>query len=170
MSYATPDDMIAEFGQREMQSIGDPDGNGTIDLVRVQNALDKASEQIDFAAGQRCALPLTLTAPSVQTFLQQLCIDIARYRLTGSSGITVTDEVRDRYKEADEKLAKIISGKIVLVEQDNDAQGLQPGNLTSGQAESEAARRHLRPGGRELREYRFGFENFNRMGRDEYDW
>jgi phage gp36-like protein len=165
MSYATPQDMINEFGQREMQSIGDPDDTGTIDLVRVQNALDKASEQIDFAAGQRCALPLTLTTPSVQTFLQQLCLEIARYRLTGSSGITVTDEVRDRYKEADEKLSKIISGKIVLCEQTDDAQGLQPNNLTSGQAESECARRQLSPHGRDMREFRFGLENFNRMGR-----
>src|SRR5450830_635439 len=117
MSYATLQDMIDEFGLREMQSIGDPDGTGTVDEARVGNALNKASEQIDFAAGQRCGLPLVINTPAVATFLQQLCIDIARYRLTGSSGITATDEVKDRYKEADIKLQHIISGKILLCEQ-----------------------------------------------------
>jgi phage gp36-like protein len=137
MPYATVQDMIDEFGLREMLAIGDLDDTGAIDTARVENALSKASEQIDFSAGQRCSLPLTITSPSVATFLKQLCLDIARYRLTGSSGVTVTEEVRDRYKEADSKLEKIIGGKIVLCEQnaaDGSDGGLQPGNLTAGEA------------------------------------
>jgi phage gp36-like protein len=132
--------MVDEFGQREMRTIGDPDGTGEMVIERVQNALDKASDQIDFAAGQRCALPLDTSGPQVQTFLKQLCMDIARYRLTGSSGITATDEVRDRYKEADGKLQQIISGKIILCAQVGigaggpASGGLQPDNLTAGEA------------------------------------
>lgn len=146
MSYATPQDMIDEFGIREMQSIGDPDGTGVIDTVRLQNALDKASEQIDFSAGQRCALPLVIASPAAATFLRQLCLDIARYRLTGSSGITATEEVKDRYKEADAKLERIASGKILLCEQTGAGgiggpQGLSPENLTAGEAASEGAER-----------------------------
>lgn len=141
MTYATVQDMLDEFGLREMQNIGDLEGIGEIDNARIQNALAKASEQIDFAAGQRCALPLVIDTPSVATFLKQLCLDIARYRLTGSSGVTATDEVKDRYKEADAKLEKIISGKIVLCEQ-SDA-GLQPANLTAGEALSESSSRIL---------------------------
>lgn len=150
MSYGTPQDMVDEYGQREMQIIGDPDGAGAMDLVRVQNALDKASDQIDFAAGQRCALPLAISTPSVATFLKQLCMDIARYRLTGSSGVTATDEVRDRYKEADAKLQQIIAGKIILCAQVGigadggpASPGLQPNNLTAGEAEFDAAPRRL---------------------------
>lgn len=141
-SYATPQDMIDEFGIREMQIIGDPDATGEVVTARVQNALDKASEQIDFSAGQRCALPLVITSPSVATFLKQICIDVARYRLTGSSGITATDEVKDRYKEATANLEKVACGKIILCAQSGDGivsggQGLQPENLTAGTAESE---------------------------------
>ncbi|MDP3841056.1 MAG: DUF1320 domain-containing protein [Oxalobacteraceae bacterium] len=139
MTYATPQDMIDEFGLREMQIIGDPDGTGAVVTARVQNALDKASEQIDFFAGQRCALPLVVTAPAVATFLNQLCMDIARYRLTGSSGISATDEVKDRYKEADAKLAQISNGKIILCAQNGQGtaggNGLQPESLTAGEAE-----------------------------------
>ena len=145
MPYATPTDMIDEFGLREMRCIGDRDGTGDVVTTRVEYALGKASEQIDFAAGQRCALPLVINSPSVATFLKQLCVDIARYRLTGSSGITVTDDVRDRYKEAEAKLNQIITGKIVLcaqgAEADGGAQGLQPTNLSAGEAASESAER-----------------------------
>lgn len=154
MSYATPQTMIDEFGLREMQAIGDPDGTGDVVTARVQNALDKASEQIDFFAGQRCALPLVVSTPAVATFLSQLCMDIARYRLTGSSGITATDEVRDRYKEADAKLAQITSGKIVLCAQTgigpdgttSAGSGLQPDNLTAGTAEFDGAPRRFGAG------------------------
>lgn len=146
MSYATPQDMIDEFGNREMQIIGDPDGTGAMVQARVQNALDKASEQIDFAAGQRCELPLVIASPAVATFLKQLCMDIARYRLTGSSGITATDEVKDRYKEADAKLQQVIAGKILLAAQNPDGgvsagQGLQPTNLTAGEASFDTTER-----------------------------
>lgn len=146
MTYATPQDMIDQFAEREMRAIADLEDTGDIDLNRVQLALNNASEQIDFSAGQRCALPLVITSPSVATFLKQLCIDIARYRLTGSSGVSVTDEVKDRYKEANEKLDRIIAGKIVLCAQSGEGvgsggQGLQPDNLTAGEAESESAGR-----------------------------
>jgi phage gp36-like protein len=155
MPYATTQDMIDEFGQRELQAIGDPDGTGEIDTVRVENALARASEQIDFAAGQRCALPLTISSPSVATFLKQLCLDIARYRLTGSSGVTATDEVRDRYKEADAKLQQIIAGKIILCEMDQNGEtgggGLQPGKLSAGEASADHGERVFN--GRIYRDY-----------------
>jgi phage gp36-like protein len=145
MPYATVQDMIDEFGNREMQIIGDPDGTGEMVTARVENALSKASEQIDFFAGQRCTLPMVITSPSVATFLKQLCMDIARYRLTGSSGITATDEVKDRYKEADTKLQSIACGKILLTDPTADGAGnsggLQPENLTAGEASFDAADR-----------------------------
>lgn len=147
MSYATPQNMIDEFGLREMQIIGDPDGTGAVVTERVQNALDKASEQIDFFAGQRCPLPLIVASTAVSTFLNQLCMDIARYRLTGSSGITATDEVKERYKEADAKLTQIASGKIILCEQTGSngssagVGGLQPNSLTPGEVEFDAGGR-----------------------------
>lgn len=139
-SYATPQDMIDEFSEREMLAIADLQDTGVVDATRVQNALNKASEQIDFSIGQRCALPLVIVSPAVASYLKQLCLDIARYRLTGSGGVTATDEVKDRYKEADEKLSKIANGKIVICEQGAE-QGLQPGIASAGEAESESAGR-----------------------------
>ena len=144
MPYATPDDMIAEYGQREMRIIGDPEGTGSMVVERVLNALAKASEQIDFYVGQRCALPLASIEPSAATFLQQLCMDMARYRLTGSSGITATDEVKARYQEADDKLKLIASGKIMLAAQGTASAGnagLQVDSLTAGEASYDAAPR-----------------------------
>lgn len=144
MPYATPDDMIAEYGQREMRIIGDPEGTGSIVVERVLNALSKASDQIDFYVGQRCALPLVSVEPAAAAFLQQLCMDMARYRLTGSSGISATDEVKNRYQEADDKLKLIASGKIVLADQGSTAAGnpgLQVDSLTAGEATYDAAPR-----------------------------
>jgi phage gp36-like protein len=150
--------MVDEFGQREMRVIGDPDGTGEMVLERVQGALAKASEQIDFAASQRCALPLVITNPSTASFLKQLCMDIARYRLTGSSGITATDEVRDRFNAADGKLNQIIAGKIVLCEQNSGGapggNGLQPEGLTAGEVEFDTAPRVFSPRG--LRDFMGG--------------
>jgi phage gp36-like protein len=148
-AYATIQAMIDLFGEREMRIIGDPDGTGALVEAHVQGALNTASEQIDFYAGQRCALPLVITSPAVATFLSQLCMDIARYRLTGSSGITATNEVHTRYQEAVATLDKITSGKIILCSQTgltpggSAGSGLQPDNLTAGEAESEGAPRRF---------------------------
>lgn len=153
MTYATPQDMIDAFGARECAMIADPDDSGTADQAVLGRALAAATNEINFAAGQRCPLPLTIGDPTVAQFLQQLCLDIARYRLTGTSGVTVTAACNDRYVEAKAQLDKVVAGKILLCDPNAVAAivaaggqgGLNPNAVTAGEAESVGAPRQLTP-------------------------
>jgi phage gp36-like protein len=138
MNYATPQDMIDDFGLREMLCIGDPENTGAVDLVHVSHALETASGAIDFAASQHNQLPLqNLPQPTIIK-LREVCCALARYKLTGSSGVTVTDVVKDRYAEVNLWLEKIALGKVFLVPQPGadagSGGGMSAQNLTAGEA------------------------------------
>lgn len=110
MSYATPAQMIARFGDGEMMALSDRVGAGGVDLAVVQGALDEAGAEIDPYLAPRYALPL-LTVPRI---VAGFACDIARYRLAGAGGTTVTDEVRHRYKDAIAFLDRVARGQIGL--------------------------------------------------------
>lgn len=143
-SYVTVADVVQAFGMRELNMLADRNQDGVYEPDVVQSHILEAEQQINFAIAQRCQLPLL--APSVEILgrIKQWALDITRYRLTGSSGVTVTSDVDARYKEAKDDLDRVTSGKIILCAQSSrDAQGnllgngLQPNNLTAGEAESE---------------------------------
>lgn len=115
MSYATPQDMLARFGERELIQLSDPLAS-VPDDVKITQALEDASAEIDAYLQGRYALPLA----NVPTVLPRLACDIARYRLWEDKS---SEEVRDRYKDAVRMLEMIAKGVIDLG-QPGDGSGL----------------------------------------------
>lgn len=109
MSYATPADMNAQFGEREVIALTDRDNLGYLDTVVLQGALDNASEEIDAYLVGRYVVPLLVVSKLLVTY----CCDIARYRLSGAQ-VTEVDVVRNRYKDALRFLEAVRDGKIDL--------------------------------------------------------
>lgn len=107
--YATREDMIGRFGERECCDLvniavpGDDDG-GAMDY-----ALRAASDEIDGYIAGRYTLPLVSRPP----ILTGIACDIARYRLTGNEH-PCTDEIRDRYRDGVRYLEKVAKGDVSL--------------------------------------------------------
>jgi len=110
MTYATQTTMITRYGEREVIALTDREDLGIIDDAVLQSALAEADAEIDpYLLAARYALPLT----KVPLILDSFACDITRYRLCGA-GVTETDEVRNRYRDAVQFLEKVAAGKISL--------------------------------------------------------
>lgn len=110
MAYATVQDMVARFGDLEVMQITDRLNTGEIDPEVAMVALDDATAEIDAYLG-RFARPFAETPP----ILKRLCCDIARYRLSATSGVLITEEVRNRYKiDVLDLLRAIAKGEVQL--------------------------------------------------------
>lgn len=91
--YANVQDMVARFGDLEVIQISDRNTDGMIDDDVVLVALADATAEIDAYLG-RFKQPFAEMPP----ILKRLCCDIARYRLAATSGVLITEEIRNRYK------------------------------------------------------------------------
>ncbi|WP_140918182.1 gp436 family protein [Limnobaculum xujianqingii] len=109
MSYATGDDMVTTFGERECISLTDHNHTGEIDQIVMDNALSRASAEIDGYLVGRYATPW----PDAPRILVGRCCDIARYQLA-SAERTLSDEIKLRYDDAIRFLVQVASGKISL--------------------------------------------------------
>lgn len=109
MSYATENDMIARFGEREVRILTDRENMGLIDAAVLTYALTQADAEIDGYLQGRYALPLA----EVPTLLVGIACDVARYRLAGTD-IRETDPIRMRYKDAAKLLTSISKGELNL--------------------------------------------------------
>lgn len=109
MTYATQQDMLNRFGQSEVVALTDRANLGTIDAAMLDGALAEAVAEIEPYLAPRYKLPLA-TVPKIIT---GFACDIARYRLCGS-GVTVTDDIRDRYKDAIRFFEQVTKGVIGL--------------------------------------------------------
>lgn len=107
--YATRDDMVKRFGEKEVIVLTDREYTGQIDDVVLTEALASAGVEIDGYIGGRYPLPLE-TPPKI---LCGYTCDIARYRLCGS-GTRMTDDIRDRYRDAVRFLELAATGKVTL--------------------------------------------------------
>lgn len=125
MSYANIANMIARFGEPEVIALTDRAGVGTLDDAVLAGALAEADAEIEPYLASRYSLPVT----NVPKILTGFACDIARYRLCGA-GVTETDEVRNRYKDAVKFLESVASGKITL---GLDAAGIAPAESASVQ-------------------------------------
>lgn len=131
MSYATRDDMVARFGEREVLTLTDRAFAGLIDDAVLSDALGMAANEIDGYIAGRYPLPMA-TPPRV---LAGFACDIARYRLCGA-GTQTTDEIRDRYRDAVRFLEHVAAGRVSL------------GGMPEGSAAAPAQSVHFMQGGR----------------------
>lgn len=92
MSYATIQNLIDAFGQKELLQLTDRERAGSINTAVAERALTDADELINSYLSQRYSLPLP-TVP--QVVISRAC-DIARFRLHKEGH----EEVRTRYEEA----------------------------------------------------------------------
>ncbi len=104
--YATRDDMVHAFGEKECVSITDRDFTGSIDDVVMDGALTRASAEIDSYLVGRYPVPWSDT-PGV---LVGRCCDMARYFLCGS-GTQMTEQIRERYEDAVRYLERVADGR-----------------------------------------------------------
>ncbi len=110
MSYASQANMITRFTEQEVIALSDRANLGVLDAAVIAGALVDADAEIDPYLAPRHVLPLAI----VPKILSNFACDIARYRLCGTGGVTETDEVRNRYKDAIKFLENVAAGKIGL--------------------------------------------------------
>lgn len=138
MNYATPQDLIARFGERELIELTDPDLQA-VQLDKAARELENAQAYVDSFVGRVYRLPLTgcvkpapvvgdpqateLVAPPQ---LVRIVLDVARYYLW--KDFAPESEVYLRYKAATVELQAIGDGKAVL----SCPWGGAPGTLVQG--------------------------------------
>ncbi len=111
MSYATPDDVIARYPNRDLVQITNEDPSATnVNTAFIQRALDDASVEIDTYIEARFTLPLT-DPPAV---LNRLCSDIAMYRMQSLRPIHDLEDARKRYDDAIAMLQRVAKGELTL--------------------------------------------------------
>lgn len=124
MNYATPQDLIDRFGERELVQLTDPDLLA-VQTEAVERAIADAQALADGALGCVYRLPLpgclkpepTELDPLAQVLvpppqLTRIVCDVARYYLY--KDLAPEHEVALRYKAAAKELADIAQGKAVL--------------------------------------------------------
>lgn len=107
MPYATLTNLVEQFGDSEVLALTDRNNDGVADVSVYGMALQRASNTIDSYIVSRYPLPLSV----VPDQLVDLCCDIARYKLCGA-GVTETEEIRNRFKDAIKMLELIRDGKV----------------------------------------------------------
>jgi phage gp36-like protein len=111
MSYATPQDIINRYPNRDLVQLTNEDPTvTTVNTTVLQQALDDASVEIDGYLGGRFALPLT----DVPEVLNRLACDVAIYRLQSLRPIHDLADARRRYNDALLMLRKVAAGEMTL--------------------------------------------------------
>lgn len=116
MPYATPQDLIARLGEREAVALSDRAKTGLPDLVELARLLAEAEDEVNGHVGRRYMLPLTAPGGQIAAppkALVRVVVDVARYHATGTE-IMVTEEIRNRYKDAVRFLEGVAKGDILL--------------------------------------------------------
>ena len=124
MSYATPNDMIARYPNRDLVQLSNEDPTQTtVNQAPLTQALTDASAEIDGYLESRFALPLS-DPPAV---LNRLACDIAMYRLQSLRPLHDLADARKRYEDAVALLVRVARGEVTL--------GLAPDNIEPPQAQ-----------------------------------
>jgi phage gp36-like protein len=109
MSYATPQDMQNRYPARDLIQLTDPAGK-VLNATLLQQYLTDASTEIDSYIESRFALPFT-DPPAI---LNQVCSDIAWYRLQVSRPLRDCKDAKERYDSRVKWLEKVRDGVITL--------------------------------------------------------
>jgi len=144
MPYATVQDMIDRFGEREMIQLSGSEGEAVV-AAPIERALADAMAMVDAFVGRIYKLPLTgcvKPAPTEEDpqatelvpppMLTRICCDVARYYLYDDN-LVPEHEAAIRYKAAERQLLAIGDGKAVL----SCPWGGEPGTLVAGSAPGE---------------------------------
>ena len=111
MSYATAQDMINRYPNRDLVQLTNEDPTATtVNDTPLTQALADASAEIDGYIESRFALPLT-DPPAV---LNRLTTDIAMYRLQSLRPLHDLEDARTRYEDAIAMLTKVAAGELTL--------------------------------------------------------
>jgi phage gp36-like protein len=126
VAYASSDDMIARYPNRDLLQLTNEDPTQTeINTSVIDQALADASAEIDGYLDGRFALPLT-DAPAL---LDRLACDVAMYRLQSLRPLHDMADARKRYEDAIEPLVRVARGEVTL--------GLTPDNLEPAEGHDE---------------------------------
>jgi len=132
-NYATQQDLIDAIGEDELIRLSDTRANpGVIGADLVARALDRASVDIDARLSARYPKPFA----AIPRVLVGICCDMAVYRLCGTEGRVMTDEIRDQYREALKLLALIANGEVKLGADMTDTQVFWPSGVQTAPARS----------------------------------
>jgi len=126
MNYVTADDLIARFGQSELDDVAG-DGAGGLDAARIDTAAAAASRLIDSYLRQRMSVPVD----PVPDVLVDAAADIARFKLHDDEP---SDEIKERYKVTVAWLKDVVAGKASLGA--DDATTTPSGRVVHGQGRS----------------------------------
>jgi phage gp36-like protein len=111
VAYASSDDMIARYPNRDLVQLTNEDPTQTeINTSVIDQALADASAEIDGYLDGRFALPLT-DAPAL---LDRLACDVAMYRLQSLRPLHDMADARKRYEDAIELLVRVARGEVTL--------------------------------------------------------
>jgi phage gp36-like protein len=111
VSYASPNDLIVRYSNRDLVQLSNEDPTQTtINTSTLQQALDDASAEIDGYIEGRFALPL-IDPPTV---LDRLTCDVAMYRLQSLRPLHDLEDARRRYEDAVELLMRVARGEVTL--------------------------------------------------------
>ena len=116
MAYATAQDFIDHFGQREALALSDRERTGAVNHPVLDRLLSLASDEADGYIGRRYALPLTTVEGSPAAAPQPLrlaVLNMARYHGVGTE-IANYEEITTRYKSNVQWLQGLADGKILL--------------------------------------------------------
>ncbi len=127
MAYASPNDMIARYPNRDLvQLTNDDPATLTINAAVLQQALDDASAEIDGYLDGRFALPLS----DPPALLNRLACDIAMYRLQALRPLHDIADARRRYDDATALLTRVAAGAVTLgLAPDNQDAPIAPGSI-----------------------------------------
>ncbi|MEX0732846.1 MAG: DUF1320 domain-containing protein [Aquisalimonadaceae bacterium] len=109
MPYATQQNIIDRYGQDVLLLAADRDGDGQVDSEAVDQALADADAEIDTYLAAKYALPLAV----VPDVLVRLAVDIALFRVEATADV-ISEERRQRYKDAVALLARMARGEVSL--------------------------------------------------------
>lgn len=131
MTYATQQDMVDRFGEKELVELTDKVNKpvSTINDATVNLALGDAAALIDGYIGKLYRLPLS----SVPPVLTKVMCDIARYYLHGKSA-EKDGPVERAYNEAVAWLTSVSKGVVTIP----DAEGVAPVQAGGGSVKASA--------------------------------
>lgn len=103
MPYATKENLVARFGEIEVQNLQAMQS----DPKAIENALQDATEEIDSYVGVKYSLPIA----DIPATLERVACNIARYNLYFQQP---TEEVENRYKAEIRYLERVANGTCTL--------------------------------------------------------